>query len=96
MIGLDYVLCVGIFQHKQRIYGIVYFSTIGIFVVDVGPQPELPFESITKGLQPMEGDLCLFYSVNNGNEFFAVVQKSIALEIRKRMTEDEWFDSISI
>jgi hypothetical protein len=60
ILGVEYGLCVGIFEHKKHIYGVVYFSTIGIFIVDIGDKPELPFESIVKGLQAMDGDLCLF------------------------------------
>ncbi len=46
LIGSDYDLCVGVFQHKERLYGTVYFPKIGIFVVDIGQKPELPFDSI--------------------------------------------------
>jgi hypothetical protein len=91
MLGLDYNVNIGLFQHAGKLFGIVYFPAIGIFVVNIGPLPSMPFDRIMSGLQPMDDDLCLFFSAITGKDSFLVADRKIALETRRRLTVDALF-----
>ncbi len=92
MIGLEYDLCVGLFEYRDRLFGTVYIPQIGIFVVDIGPKPELPFAHLVQGFPPMDNDLCIFYHTRSGQDLSTCVLRPIALEIRNRLVKDGLLD----